>query len=294
MHARVVLSGADAQCATFFRPDQPDLYVGYRFIEHDPEMCPQPLSGHDRQPVARREQDPVGPCSPLPDDEANPWDKGWTAAYDEANPDDDIQLKFNACADGSARASGQDLGGRIEREFHFEPVEDGVLMWMKLTTSEDLPGACAVQQCLRFSGTTAVEWRRQVAQASPLSEYDLQSSSQPNDTLTWVRQRGDWLNLPVPQTVLYTPGSRALVAPRGSGEADHGLIVRQARDASLAAGMYWERTAYLSNRHTADCVHSAVDFGPLAAGDSRTLRGRFYLIEGNKDALLSRWEEEFA
>jgi hypothetical protein len=37
-----------------------------------------------------------------------------------------------------------------------------------------------------------------------------------------------------------------------------------------------------------------VDFGPLAAGESRTLWGRFYYFEGTKDDLLDRWRLDFS
>jgi hypothetical protein len=58
--------------------------------------------------------------------------------------------------------------------------------------------------------------------------------------------------------------------------------------------MYWERTAYVSNWHPADCVHALVDFGPLDAGQSRTVCGKFYLIEGTKDDLLAAWQRDFS
>jgi hypothetical protein len=57
--------------------------------------------------------------------------------------------------------------------------------------------------------------------------------------------------------------------------------------------MYWERTAYVTNRHPADCLHALVDFGPLAKGEERTVRGKFYLVEGNRDDLLAVWKEDF-
>jgi hypothetical protein len=57
--------------------------------------------------------------------------------------------------------------------------------------------------------------------------------------------------------------------------------------------MYWERTACISNRHPADCVHAWIDFGPLAAGQSRMLQGVVYFIEGSKNDLLALWQSDF-
>jgi hypothetical protein len=61
----------------------------------------------------------------------------------------------------------------------------------------------------------------------------------------------------------------------------------------MTGGMYWERTAWVSNRHPADCIHASIDFGPLAAGQSRTLHGVVYFIEGSKDDLLTLWQSDF-
>ncbi len=290
----VVLSDPGAQCATFFWGDRSDLYVGYRFIEHRPETSPEPLAGIDDLPACRRPADMPAGGDPLPAGRADPFGKGWRAQYDQPDAHDPIQLRFRSFAGGSARARGLDSGGRVERQFFFRPAEDGVDMWMRLTTHVAAPGACAVQQCLRFSGETAQEWRRPIACVRPLSEFDLQARGCPNETLTWARRGGRWLRFPVPATKLHTPPGARLLGRGSDGRVDHGLILREARDGSCAAGMYWERTAYVSNRHPADCVHAVVDFGPLAAGESRTVRGKFYFIEGAKDDLLSAWRGQFA
>jgi len=289
----VVLSSPRNQCATFFRPERPDLYVGYRFIEYQPETLDEPLAGIDALPRRRGEEQMPEASEPLTADRADPWRKGWLAAYDESDADDPVQLRFRSFADGSARAAGLDRGGDMEREFFFRPVADGVRMWMRMTARVAVPGACAVQQCLRFSGETAVAWRQAVARVCPLSEFDHQAHGRPDETLTWARREGGWLRFPLAMTRYHTPPGEALLAEGSAGEVAHGLILRESADGSCAAGMYWERTAYLTNRHPADCLHAVVDFGPLEAGESRTVRGRFFLLEGTKDDLLARWREAF-
>jgi hypothetical protein len=95
------------------------------------------------------------------------------------------------------------------------------------------------------------------------------------------------------------------------GSIDHGLILRETLDRKkvpasyfrrtapgeawdrISTGLYWERTAWVSNRHPADCVHAVVYLGPLPPGGSRTVHGKFYWIDGTKDDLLAAWQEDF-
>ena len=284
----VVLSRAQAQCATFYWPGR-DEYVGYRFMEHDPERFIRPLSGIGALPSSRLGPMPPTDRPPLRGPAADPLGLDWVARYAETDADNPIQLAFQAFADGSAWAAGNDNHGEQHREILFEPVEDGVFMWMRLTTHTTILGAFCVQQCLRFSGETSVPWRQRVARAPSLSEFDLQARGRPHHTLTYARQAGQWIPFPLPHTRYHTPPGRPMLGTSSSGQVDHGLIVRESAGGTLAAGMYWERTAYISNRHPADCLHASVGFGPLAEGEMRTVRGKFYLIEGTKDDLLRAW-----
>ena len=292
MKPTVVLSSTLAQSVTFFWLERPDFYVGYRFMEHDPEIRPGPLPDIDKGPAC-----PPGEM-PGPDDQGlledyNPWDKEWFASYEEEDASNPIQLRFRAYRDGTAWASGLDNQGKQERTFFFRPVQDGVSLRMQLTSSEPIPGSFAVQQCLRYSGRTNHPWRHVIACVPFLSEYDLQAQINPNETLTFGRRDGKWLKFPVPWTVFRTVGGAAPVNRECEGEIDHGLIVRESPDGKYASGMYWERTVYVSNRHPADCLHASVDFGPLEAGQSRTVHGKFYFIEGTKDRLLEKWRQDF-
>jgi hypothetical protein len=173
-------------------------------------------------------------------------------------------------------------------------------------------GACAVQQCLRYTGAANQPKRRQSGHVPFLSEFDIQACGYPDQTVTFARQAGAWVQFPVPHTLFHTPPGAALPGLTSAGQVDHGLIVRETLDRHslppwfwdhlapgtrwerIATGMFWERTVAVSNRHPADCVHSWVDFGPLGAGESRTLWGRFYYFEGTKDDLLDRWRRDFS
>ncbi|MBN1673216.1 MAG: hypothetical protein JXR37_19380 [Kiritimatiellae bacterium] len=291
----IVLSNAKNQCATFVWPDVSDVYVGYRFMEHRPETLDTPLDGIDalprlagERPEFDREKEPAS------GETCDPFGRGWATSYTEPDADEPIRLQFRAYADGSAWACGQDNAGAQTREFFFfEPAEDGVLMRMRLSTRAPITGAFAVQQCLRFSGRTNQAWRRPIACVPALSEFDLQAAGRPNDTLTYARRNGEWIRFPLPHTRFATPPGRPFLAAKGDGEVDHGLIVRESRDGKLSSGMYWERTAYMSNRHPADCLHACVDFGPLDAGAARTVYGKFYFVDGTKDDLLALWAKDF-
>lgn len=292
MKPTVVLSSTLARSVTFFWRERPDPYIGYRFMEHDPEMRPAPLPDIDRGPTCALGDMPEPEERGLLE-EFDPWDREWFASYDEADSSNPIQLRFRAYRDGSAWARGLDNEGKQTRELFFKPVDDGVLLWMRLTSPEPIPGSFAVQQCLRYSGKTNHPWRHVIACVPSLSEFDLQASHNPNETLTFCRRDGEWLKFPVPWTIFRTAGGAAPVGGECAGEIDHGLIVRESLDGTCSSGMYWERTVYVSNRHPADCLHASVDFGPLDAGDSRTVHGKFYFLEGPKDEILERWQQDF-
>ncbi|HEX6383204.1 MAG TPA: hypothetical protein VF177_00905, partial [Anaerolineae bacterium] len=187
-----------------------------------------------------------------------------------------------------------------------------VWMWQRLTTPEPIEGAYCLQQCLRYTGGYNAAWRQSVARILFLSELDMQAMGNPNQSLTYARRDGRWFRFPVEHTVYATRAGRQLLADSSLPPIDHGLIVREspsrkeapqsywdrvapdARWVQVASGMYWEQTACVSNRHPANCVHAWIDFGPLDAGQSRTVQGKFYFIDGTKDDLLAAWRKDFS
>ena len=289
----VVLSNVNQQCATFFWKNNPNFYFGYRFIEHTPEILQTPLLNINGLPISTFGTMPVLNDELLSTEESDPWQKNWMSQYVEHDPSDNVHLSFKTDLDGSAWCCVFDSSGLQRREYFFEPVECGINMWMKVMTTEQLTGAFCVQQCLRMTGITNKEWRRHVALTPFLSEFDTQAQNDPNLTLTYARKEGKWLRFPVSHTKYHTPLGLPLLMSKSGGQIDHGLIVRESQDEKYCAGMYWERTAYVSNRHPADCIHASVDFGPLNSGEERTVHGKFYFIEGNKDELLKSWQSDF-
>jgi len=289
----VVLSNAKQQCVTFFWKNNPHFYFGYRFLEHTPEIVATPLSHIDSLTSCLTVTGPESKAEILPLEKCDPWSKNWLTQYVEPDAKDSIQLSFRTFSDGAAWCQSYDLGGTQKREFFFDPVETGVIMRMKLTSSTPIAGAYCVQQCLRMTGITNKEWRQNVASTPCLSEFDTQAQGNPHVTLTYARKGGVWLRFPVPHMEYHTPAGLPLLMSKSGGKIDHGLIVRESQDGNFSAGMYWERTAYVSNRHPADCIHASVDLGPLKAGEYRNVYGMCYFIEGSKDELLKIWQEDF-
>ncbi len=300
--AIVLLSSVEHQCVSFIWPGALRYFAGYRFVEHQPRRSPDPLA----QRTDCGSEPPPEPGGELA--RGAGWLDNWQTTY--AGEKDPLQLRFHSFADGSATASVVENGGSQERRWRFVPESNGVRMWMTLRTIEPLPGAFIVQQCLRLSSGIGDDFRRTVARAPFLSELLMQALGNANGTMTWFLRDGRWLPFPVPFTRYHTPGS-AGVYEESAGQVDQGLIVRQSapRDQAPAsywrsvapdatwetwsAGLYWERAAAISNRHPADCLHVNVDFGPLAAGESRTVQGKFYWMEGTKEDLLAAWQKEF-
>jgi hypothetical protein len=235
----------------------------------------------------------------------------WYNSYKEPNPEDPHQLAFQSKLGGLANCSLHINQGKQTLIWEFQPDPSGVLISATLTTEDDLPGIFGLQQCLRFTGAFNQAWRRQVACTPFLSEFDLQAIGQPNRTLTYARFQEAWYPFPVPYTELITPAAIHIPQFDPAGMVDHGLIIRQTVDRSispewywelvapgtqwqtLSSGMYWERTLSISNRHPADCLHALVNFGPLPAGGKRTIYGKFYWIQGDREDLLNIWCRDF-
>lgn len=297
-----MLSNAEHTCATFAWPHDLRYYVGYRFVEHQPKVTAGPLS----HPPARGTQPPSAPENYYP--RGTDWLDNWQTAY--ANVENPLRLHFQTLADGSAKVSVVENGGLQERMWRFVPDENGVRLWMTLKTNEEVPGGFIVQQCLRLTSGIGFGFYRTVASAPFLSELLMQALGNANGTITWGRSNNAWQQFPLPFTRYHLPVGQGIYDD-SSGQVDSGLIVRESASRAEApasywqsaapevdwetwtAGLYWERSTYISNRHPADCLHIGVDFGPLKAGESRTVMGKFYWLEGTRDDLFTLWQKDF-
>jgi hypothetical protein len=308
----VLLSNIQEQCVTFYRPEDGNYYLGYRFWEGAPEIIDAPSDNYDRQPLSSTRSPQIGDKVPLQWDNSALAGREWLAMYDQPHSKVSERIKFRSFEDGSARVEIVEYGAHLSLELHFEPYEDGISLKMKVFTTRAVPGGCCLQQCLRFTGGMNAAWRTKIAHVPYLSEFDMHAMGRPNATLTYGHRGGTWSQLPVEYTVVPTISQNKNAKGINKTTYDHGLIVRESphRDQApqwywdrvapqtdwdqISAGMYWERTAMVSNRHPADCVHSWVDIGPLAEGETRIVQGKVYYLEGSKDDLLSNWQRDFS
>jgi hypothetical protein len=298
----VVLSSAEHTCVSFVWPQDLRFFVGYRLVEHQPKITNNPLPHPPIENPA-----PPGTAKGTLSQEAN-WLPNWRTAYaDSKHP---LQLTFQTGSDGSAQAKVVINDGSQKCIWRFVPEDNGVRLWMTLKTDETVPGGYLIQQCLRLTSGIGYGFYPQVAKVPFLSELLMQALGNSNGTMTWTRMNDTWQQFPVPFTRFHLPAGQGIYED-SSGQVDYGLILRESASRAEApdsywqmvapeaewearsAGLYWERAAFISNRHPADCLHIGVDFGPLESGESRTVRGKFYWVDGEKDDLLSIWQKDF-
>ena len=312
----LVVFHVSSSVVTFTRPADPSRYIGYRIVELDPILTAAPVAGYDALPQR------VGAPSPPPlpatlvaqVPHPNPHTANWKAS------NDDPAYFFRAGADGTSYFKHTGAAGT--RVSVFRAVEDGLETWMWLEPTAEVRGSYLVEQCLRMSGGTNSDARKRSALVPELSEYELWEKGEMRP-VSFVRKGDAWK--PVAPLAAFAQqkevasgwqwisktdskaGKDQYVTPPGmtvpdiaslpSGpdrRIDHGLVVREAADASSVAGMYWERSARVSTHHPADCVHSVVDLGPTAPGRPLVARGKIYWLKGTKDDLLARWKREFS
>jgi hypothetical protein len=59
------------------------------------------------------------------------------------------------------------------------------------------------------------------------------------------------------------------------------------------AGIAWEAFLSAQGHNPWKCTHLAVRIGPLRPGQTRSVRGKIYLLPGNKETCLERFGEAF-
>ena len=307
----IVISNPQEQCVTFYWNEMPNHYVGYRFFEGSPTITNQPISDFETQRQATFVEQPTFGTSVTSQSLDPIWKDEWQIGYSEKSPNMASQLSFRLSSEGIAHVQYAVENGQQQCEWYFQPFTHGVRVWATLTTQTEIKGSYCIPQCLRFTGMYNAQWRQAIAHTPFLSELDMQAMGNANGTLTYARRNNDWFRFPVQYVVFSTCSNGVTVFDAQHELIDHGLIVRESPRRQMApaqywelvapntswdqitSGMYWERTAGISNRHPADCVHAWIDFGPLSAGQSRTLHGVVYFIEGSKDDLLTRWTTDF-
>ena len=81
--------------------------------------------------------------------------------------------------------------------------------------------------------------------------------------------------------------------PTATTSATDGLMVRESSSGLWVTGIAWDRFLSAQGNNPWECMHLAVQVGPLAPGDTRSLGGQLYLHAGKKERLLKRGERPF-
>ncbi len=290
----IFYSDAQRTCVTFIRHGEIDHYVGYRIVEHEPEITDHPISDFSEQP--KRVDCPLPSVSdttlpePLIPKGINTDE--WMTNYK------DEQRYFRSYNNGVAHFRYKEED-RLYRVVVFKAAADGVDVWIWLESEMEIPGSYIVQACFRLSGATNKKWRRKIALVPELSEFDLWAIG---DTLslTYVYKNNNWHNIEAKnERVFYYTSAGIELQQHQNISVDngkiipHGLIIREIRDGKSVAGMYWERTIMVSNHHPADCIHSFVDLGPVMPGEKNVVHGKLYWFKGNKNDFLFHWQQDF-
>jgi hypothetical protein len=81
--------------------------------------------------------------------------------------------------------------------------------------------------------------------------------------------------------------------PSSEVDAVAGVLVRESEDGKWVTAVAWEDVLAVQGHNPWNCLHVCVRLGALKPGESRTVRGRLYLFEGNRDECLARYRRDF-
>ena len=81
--------------------------------------------------------------------------------------------------------------------------------------------------------------------------------------------------------------------PTSGQDAGGGLLLRESIDGAWVAGIAWESYLSLQGHNPWRCMHQSVRVGPLESGETRKIKGRIYLFDGNRSDCLERYREEY-
>jgi len=81
--------------------------------------------------------------------------------------------------------------------------------------------------------------------------------------------------------------------PTSERDAHAGLMVRESEDGRYVMGIAWESFLSAQGHNPWNCMHLSIKAGPLAVGETRSIRGRIYLFEGSKEDCQQQFEEDF-
>lgn len=81
--------------------------------------------------------------------------------------------------------------------------------------------------------------------------------------------------------------------PTSKRNAHRGLLARESEDRSQTMAIVWEDFLTAQGHNPWKCMHLSIRVGPLEPGESKSIRGKMYLFEGNKEDLLQKLKKDF-
>ena len=81
--------------------------------------------------------------------------------------------------------------------------------------------------------------------------------------------------------------------PTSDRDAYAGALVRESEDRSQTMAIVWEDFLTAQGHNPWKCMHLSVRVGPLKPGESKTIRGKMYLFDGNKEDFLKKFKADF-
>ena len=81
--------------------------------------------------------------------------------------------------------------------------------------------------------------------------------------------------------------------PATKSNAVAGIMIRESNDGQYVAGIAWEDFISAQGHNPWACMHLSIRVGPLKKGESKTLRGKIYLVAESKEDCLKRFQKDF-
>jgi hypothetical protein len=80
--------------------------------------------------------------------------------------------------------------------------------------------------------------------------------------------------------------------PTSTEDAVGGLMVRESVDKTWVTGIAWDHFLSCQGHNPRKCMHLSARVGPLKIGETKTLRGKIYLLKGMKEDCVRRFRDD--
>lgn len=81
--------------------------------------------------------------------------------------------------------------------------------------------------------------------------------------------------------------------PKVDPNATAGLLLRQSNDKQWVMAIAWDRFLSVQGHNPWLCMHQSINVGPLKRAETRTVRGRIYILKGTLEDVVKRYRKDF-